>query len=315
MTRLLSLFVRVLVTLGMAAVAAVVGLALWDYYMDAPWTRDGRVRADVVAVAPDVSGLVTEVMVQDNQTVKKGDVLFRIDPDRFQLGLRQAEAMVEGKKASAVQADADFARYRKLSDAAASQQRVEAAQATDLTAKAAYEQAVADRDLAKLNLDRSEVRAPVNGRITNMGLRPGAYVTTGHGVMALIDSDTLRVEGYFEETKLPRIRLGARTTVRLLGDGGLLQGRVESIAGGIAETGRTDGANLLASVNPTFAWVRLAQRIPVRIALDGGTDDVRLVSGRTATVSIEARGETPRFDLLGFWRGASAPPARRGDGR
>src|ERR1700712_739067 len=283
MTALFSVLGRLLVTLGMVAAALIVGLGLWDYCMDAPWTRDGRVRADVVAVAPDVSGLVTEVLVEDNQNVRKGDVLFRIDPDRFRLGLRQAEAMVEGRKATAEQTEADYARYSKLSDAAVSQQKVEAAKAADLTAQAAYAQAVADRDLARLNLERSAVRASVNGRITNMELRPGAYVTTGRGVMALIDSDTLRVEGYFEETKLPRIHVGDQASIRLMGDEATLTGHVESFAGGIEDRERTAGSNLLASVNPTFAWVRLAQRIPVRIKLDRVADEVRLVSGRTAT--------------------------------
>ncbi|SDO30576.1 RND family efflux transporter, MFP subunit [Methylobacterium phyllostachyos] len=312
MTAFLSLAGRLLVTLGMVAVALVVGLALWDYYMDAPWTRDGRVRADVVAVAPDVSGLVTEVLVEDNQVVRKGDVLFRIDPDRFRLGLRQAEAVVEGRKATAEQTAADYARYSKLSDAAVSQQKVEAAKAADLAAQAAYEQAKADRDLAKLNLERSAVRASVNGRIANMELRPGAYVTTGHGVMALIDSDTVRIEGYFEETKLPRIQVGAPATVQLMGEAGVLKGHVASIAGGIAETGRSDATNLLANVNPTFSWVRLAQRIPVRIALDPGVADPRLVSGRTATVSIapETGGGALRWDALrrswSGWREALA---------
>jgi len=312
MTALLALVGRLLVTLGTVAVALIVGVALWDYYMDAPWTRDGRVRADVVAVAPDVSGLVTEVLVEDNQVVRKGDVLFRIDPDRFRLGLRQAEAMVEGRKATAEQNAADFARYSKLSDAAVSQQKVEAAKAADLAAQATYEQAKADRDLAKLNLERSAVRASVNGRIANMELRPGAYVTTGHGVMALIDSDTVRIEGYFEETKLPRIKVGAPATVQLMGEDGVLKGRVASIAGGIAETGRSDATNLLANVNPTFSWVRLAQRIPVRIALDPGVSDPRLVSGRTATVSIApgAGGEALRWDALrrswAGWREALA---------
>lgn len=287
MTRFLAVVGRLVVTLAMVAVAIIVGLALWDYYMEAPWTRDGRVRADVVVVAPDVSGLVTEVLVKDNQTVKKGTVLFRIDPDRFHLALRQADAVVAGKKASADQAAADFSRYSKLSDAAVSQQRLEAAQAADLNAKADYEQAVADRDLARLNLDRSEVKASVNGRLTNMTLQPGSYVTTGKGVMALIDGDTIRVEGYFEETKLPRIRIGAATTIRLMGDSRLLKGHVQSIAGGIADPNRTESTDLLANVNPTFAWVRLAQRVPVRIALDGVVDDQRLIIGRTATVSIE----------------------------
>lgn len=301
MTSLLFLVQRLLITLAVVIVAIVAGLALWDYYMNAPWTRDGRIRADVVVVAPDVSGLVTEVMVEDNQKVQKGDVLFRIDPDRFRFNLRQAEAMVEGRRAATEQTTEDYARYSKLSDAAVTQQRLEAAKAADLTAKAAYEQALADRDTAKLNLDRSVVRASVNGLITNMGLRPGAYVATGRGVMALIDDDTLRVEAYFEETKLPRIRVGAPTTVQLMGESEVLRGKVRSIAGGIAETGRADATNLLASVDPTFAWVRLPQRIPVRIALDRTANDPRLVSGRTATVSITAPDGRNAVDFRWPW--------------
>ena len=300
MTRFLTFSFRIAVTLVTVAAAVVVGSALWDYYMNAPWTRDGRVRADVVEVAPDVSGLVTEVLATDNQVVKRGDVLFRINPERFTLALRQADAIVEGKKATAVQAEADFGRYSKLSDAAVSQQRLEAAQATYLEAKAAYGQAVADRDLAKLNLDRSVVKASVNGRITNMELLPGTYVTIGRGVMALIDSDTLRVEGYFEETKLPRIHVGDKASVRLMGERETLTGRVESFAGGIEDRERSAGSNLLANVNPTFSWVRLAQRVPVRIALDPAPEGVRLVSGRTATVAIESSRGIQRFDLLGF---------------
>ena len=287
MNRLLALSSRVAITLGMVVLAAIVGLALWDYYMNAPWTRDGRVRADVVAIAPDVSGLVTDVLVKDNQHVRRGDVLFRIDPERFSLALRQAEAAVEGKKASNEQAEADYQRYSKLSEAAVSEQKVELARAAAQETKAAYDQAVADRDVAKLNLARSEVRASVNGQITNMDLRPGAYVSVGHGVMALIDEDTLRVEGYFEENKLPRIHIGDKATVRLFGEKSVLTGRVESIAGGIEDRERTSGTNLLANVNPTFSWVRLAQRVPVRIVLDPLPPGTKLVSGRTATVEIE----------------------------
>lgn len=306
MKRLLALSFRLVATLAMVAAAIVVGLALWDYYMEAPWTRDGRVRADVVGVAPDVSGLVTEVLVEDNQVVRRGDVLFKIDPERFTLALRQADAIVEGKKATAEQAAADYQRYIKLSDAAVSQQKVELTKATDLAAKAAYDQAVADRDVARLNLERSAVKASVNGRITNMELRPGNYVNTGKGVMALVDTDTLRIEGYFEETKLPRIHVGDTATIRLMGDEGVITGHVESFAGGIEDRERSAGANLLANVNPTFAWVRLAQRIPVRIKLDGVPDQTRLVSGRTATVSVGAAGRSPRLDFLGFWRKAAA---------
>ena len=282
----MNIVLRPLVTLVTVAIALAVGYALWDYYINAPWTRDGKVRADVVAVAPDVSGLVTQVLVHDNQRVRKGDVLFRIDPDRFDLALRQAEATVAGKQASLVQAQLDYQRYDKLTDIAVSDQRRELARATAEEAKAAYDQAVADRDLAKLNRVRSEVRASVNGLITNMDLQPGAYVSVGHGVTALIDEDTLRIEGYFEETKLPRIKVGDAATVRLIGERTLLTGHVQSIAGGIDDRERSSGNDLLANVNPTFSWVRLAQRIPVRIALDAVPKSIDLVAGRTATVEI-----------------------------
>ena len=286
MNNVFGIVLRPLVTLVTVAIALAVGYALWDYYINAPWTRDGKVRADVVAVAPDVSGLVTEVLVHDNQRVRKGDMLFRIDPDRFDLALRQAEAIVAGKQASLVQAQLDYQRYDKLTDIAVSDQRRELAKATAEEAKAAYEQAVADRDLAKLNRVRSEVRASVNGLITNMDLQPGAYVSVGHGVTALIDEDTLRIEGYFEETKLPRIKVGDAATVRLIGERTLLTGHVQSIAGGIDDRERSSGNDLLANVNPTFSWVRLAQRIPVRIALDAVPKSIDLVAGRTATVEI-----------------------------
>ena len=287
MTHISPILVRIAVTLGMVALALVVGSALWDYYMNAPWTRDGRVRADVVAVAPDVSGLVTEIPVNDNQEVKRGDVLFRVDPERFQIALRQADAIVDGKKAAAEQASADYERYAHLSEVAASQQKVEAARSAQLQAAAELRRAVADRDLAKLNLERSAVKAQVNGLITNMNLRPGAFVTAGRGVLALIDTDTLRVEGYFEETKLRRIHLGDPVTIHLMGEDQPLRGRVEGVAGGIEDRERTNGSSLLANVNPTFSWVRLAQRIPVRIKLDHVPDDLRLIIGRTATVSVD----------------------------
>jgi multidrug resistance efflux pump len=270
-----------------AVVAAVaVAMHLWSYYMDAPWTRDGHVRADVVQVAPDVSGFVTDVLVRDNQRVHRGDIIFRIDRARFALSLQQADAVVAGRRASLDEANADLKRYRSLTTDAVSQQKQEQVLATQQQAQAAYDQAVADRAVAQLNLDRSEVRASVNGTITNMDLRPGTYVTAGHGVMALVDNDTLHVEGYFEETKLPRIHVGDPVRVHLMGDASPLTGHVESIAAGIEDRDRADGANLLANVNPTFNWVRLAQRVPVRIALDDKPDPARLVTGRSATVEV-----------------------------
>ena len=267
-------------------VALWAGTRLWDYYMNEPWTRDGRVRADVVPVAPDVSGFVTEVLVKDNQQVQRGDVLFRIDRARYEIAQKQAEAVLLGKRAMLEEANADLQRYSALTPGVVvSRQRMDQVIATQGSAQAAHNQAVADLGLAKLNLERSEVRAAVTGVVTNMELRPGTYLTPGKGVMALLDSDTLRVEGYFEETKLPRIHLGDAVNVRLLGSDHALRGRVESVAAGIEDRDRSAGATLLANVNPTFNWVRLAQRVPVRIALDQA-EAGELVAGATATVEV-----------------------------
>jgi RND family efflux transporter MFP subunit len=273
-------------TIVLAGLAVLAGWQLWVHYELEPWTRDGRVRADVVAIAPDVSGLVTEVLVHDNQIVHKGDVLFRIDRDRFLLALRQAEANVEGRTATLDAAQKDLVRYKTMTNIAVSEQKIEQVTATAAQAQADLHQAEADRDLAKLNLERSEVRASVNGPITNFDLRPGNYVAAGKGVAALIDRDSLHVDGYFEETKLPLIQVGDKAVVHMMGEDQAILGHVESVAGGIEDRDRSSGSNLLADVNPTFSWVRLAQRIPVRIALDQVPSGVRLVAGRTSTVII-----------------------------
>jgi len=286
MKTLASYSLRLAVTAVAVAVAAVVGWQLWTYYMDAPWTRDGRVRADVVQVAADVSGLVSEVLVHDNETVKKGQVLFRIDPLRFQYALQQAEAVVSNRQAAAEEAAREMSRYTSLSNLAASQEVKEQRSAGSAEAAAAYQQAMADRDVAKLNLARSEVRASVNGLVTNFDMRPGNFIDAGKPVFALIDTDSLHIDAYFEETKLPRIEVGAPARVHLMGESTLIDGHVESIAGGIADRERQQGSDLLANVNPTFSWVRLAQRVPVRIALDRVPLGMRLVTGRTATVEI-----------------------------
>jgi RND family efflux transporter MFP subunit len=286
MKALLNSLRRFALTGVVVLVALWAGAWLWDYYMNEPWTRDGHVRADVVPVAPDVSGFVTEVLVKDNQQVRRGDVLFRIDRARYEIALKQAEAVLLGKRAMLDEANADLKRYSALTPGlVVSTQRMDQVIAIQGSAQAAYDQAVADLGLARLNLERSEVRAAVNGVVTNMELRPGTYLTPGKAVLALLDSDTLRVEGYFEETKLPRIHLGDAVNVRLLGSHHPLRGRVESIAAGIEDRDRSAGATLLANVNPTFNWVRLAQRVPVRIALDRA-EASELVAGATATVEV-----------------------------
>ncbi|MBY5850795.1 efflux RND transporter periplasmic adaptor subunit [Rhizobium ruizarguesonis] len=284
--------VRLIVTLAFVCAAFYVGRGLWVHYMDEPWTRDARLRADVVGIAPDVSGLVSEVDVQDNQRVKKGDVLFRVDRERFNIALAQAEAALEGSRAAMEQAHRERERQERLGDAASLQQKEQARTAED-QARAAYGQALANRDLAKLNLDRSEIKATVNGTVSNLSLRPGDYVTAGTAKVALVDTDSLRVEGYFEETKLPRIHVGDTVSVRLMGQSQRLQGHIDSIATGIEDRERTAGTGLLANINPTFSWVRLAQRVPVRINLDNVPGNVHLIAGLTATVEVREPSSKP----------------------
>jgi RND family efflux transporter MFP subunit len=277
---------RVLLTLVSLVVAVAVGWQLWSYYMLEPWTRDGRVRADVVTVAADVAGLISDVFVHDNQKVTKGQPLFRIDQRRFQYALDQAKADVASRQATLDQAQRDLERARSLTSAAVTVQQVEQRQQAVDVDQAGLDAANAALEIARLNLERSTVLAPVNGIVTNFDLLPGRYVNAGTAVFALLGSDTFRVEGYFEETKLRRIRIGEDATVKLIGDPRLLSGHVESIAYGIEDQNRSTSSNLLASVNPTFSWVRLAQRIPVRIKLDNVPPDLLLAAGRTATVSI-----------------------------
>src|SRR5271169_205806 len=277
---------RVLLTLVSLLVAIAVGWQLWSYYMLEPWTRDGRVRADVVTVAADVAGLISDVFVHDNEKVAKGQPLFRIDQRRFQYALEEAKASVDSRQVNLDQAKRDLTRSKSLTSVAITVQQVEQSQQSADVAQANLDDAKASLDVAKLNLERSTILAPVNGIVTNFDLLPGRYVNAGASVFALIDSDTFRVEGYFEETKLRRIRIGDDATVKLIGDARVLSGHVESIAYGIEDQNRSTSSDLLASVNPTFSWRSEERRVPVRIKLDNVPPDLLLVAGRTATVSI-----------------------------
>jgi RND family efflux transporter MFP subunit len=284
-----SFLPRFALTLAVVLIAAFVAWQLWIYYMQDPWTRDGRVRADVVEIAPDVSGLVAQVFVQDNETVHAGEKLFQIDPMRFTLAVRQAQATVAKAQAQYDEASRDAKRYDSLSGNAVSDLTRDQSTTQALEAQAELDQAQADLDTANLNLSRGTVVATVNGVITNFSMRPGDYVTAGSAVAALVDSDSLYVDGYFEETKLPRIAIGDTATISLLGGGPAITGHVQSIDAGIADNERVAAPNLLANVNPTFTWVRLAQRVPVRIALDHVPPGTRLIAGLTATVAIGTR--------------------------
>ncbi|MDR3504779.1 MAG: HlyD family secretion protein [Acidocella sp.] len=284
-----SFTLRFLTTLLVLAVAAVVGWQLWNYYMEAPWTRDGRVRADVVSLAPDVTGPVVQVFVHDNEVVHTGDKLFQIDPVRFTLALQQAQAAVARTHAAMEDAQSTAARYAAASTNATSGLNRDQVSAAAQEAEAEYNKAQADLGIAQLNLHRSTVYATVNGMITNFSMRPGDYVTAGKEVLAIVDSDSLYVDAYLEETKMRGIAPGDAAKITLMQGGPAITGHVSGIAAGIADVERVAAPTLLADVNPTFTWVRLAARIPVRVELDHVPDGVRLVAGMTCTVSITPR--------------------------
>jgi RND family efflux transporter MFP subunit len=296
----------VLVLLGRITVTAVTVIFaliacrwLWVHYREDPWTRDARVRADVAQISPDVGGFVTEVDIHDNSRVKKGQILFVVDRPRYQLAVEQADANLAQANATLqaqivvlAQARRDDARNHALGDLASTETveqgatRVAQLQASINQLRASAAQAKAARDTARLNLDRTMVYAPVDGVAADVQLRPGDYLTVGKPAFGVVDANSLHVDGYFEETKLGSIRVGDHVTARLMGDGRRLEGHVESISPGIEDRERTSSGDLLVNVNPTFDWVRLAQRIPVRIHIDQTPADLRLIAGRTATVTI-----------------------------
>jgi multidrug resistance efflux pump len=265
--------------------ASMVALWLWNRYETAPWTRDGHVYADVVRVSPDIGGLVTEVDVHDNEVVHKGQLLFVVDRPRYADALSQAEAAVASAEATLDLARRIANRNRVLGDLVAVEAREES-DAQVQTSLAALHQAMAARATAQLNLDRTAVLASVNGYITNLSLRPGDYLAAGTQALAMIDLESIRIEAYLEETKLRHVEVGDQARIRLMGDQQDLIGHVESIAGGITDDQRGISSNMLATVNPTFTWVRLAQRIPVRVHVDRMPAGTRLILGRTATVTI-----------------------------
>jgi multidrug resistance efflux pump len=287
--------VRVLLTLIFLAVAGFLGYDMANYYLYSPWTRDARVRADVVTVAPDVSGYVDDIRVKNDQFVHKGDVLFVVDQERYRIALADAEAALAARQAQYQMALDQYQRRSKLSPGyTITVENLDNARRQSESAAATYQQAIASRDNAALNLKRTEVHAQVNGFITNLNLSKGVYAVQGKPVMALIDSDSYRVEAYFEETKIPHIRAGDVAEIRLMDGSPALQGTVLGIARGITDQDNRDGPELLSSVNPSFTWVRLAQRIPVRIRLTHVPPGVLVSAGMTCTV-IMTDGMQPRI--------------------
>ncbi|MDD2088674.1 HlyD family secretion protein [Pseudomonas guariconensis] len=301
-------------TLAVLALALVLGWFAWDYYTRAPWTRDARVRADVVTLSAEVAGRIIELPIHDNQFVKQGDLLLQIDPARYELAVLHAERAVEVARAALGQSKASIvANEALLKQRRSEEQRRRRLQSLSAISAEEWEKsgtdvAVAQADLlreqsnlglaqanvqlaeatlkqARLDLERTRVTAPVSGYVTNLLTRQGDFAQSGTPLLALVDSSSFHVSGYFEETKLPKIKVGSHARIALM-SGEVLEGTVESIAYAITDRENQPGNRLLANVNPSYTWVKLAQRIPVRLRLERSADAPPLRAGTTATVTI-----------------------------
>ncbi|AJA64143.1 MULTISPECIES: biotin/lipoyl-binding protein [Bradyrhizobium] len=273
-------------TLAIALVAILISVATWQHYVTAPWTRNGSVRVQVANVAPQIAGKIVELRVADNQFVHKGDVLYVIDPFDFDVAVRIGKALVDQRAADLEVKQAEFDRRRRLSDLATTPEEQQIFAGNASQAKAAYAAAAHQLAQAELNLKRTNVLSPVDGYVTNLLLRVGDYALTGVTNVSIIDSSSFWIDGYFEETKMAHVCVGDRVEAQLVGYSKPILGHVKTVTRGISASNAAAGTQGLPSVDPIYTWVRLAQRIPVRVAIDTVPPGVPLVSGMTATVTI-----------------------------
>lgn len=274
-------------TLVVIAIAGVLSWWMWSVYMGTPWTRDATVRAYVVTLAPEVAGRVTQLPVHDNQFVHKGDLLLAIDQTDYKIAVQLAEAAVQQTQANAENAERQAKRRLALNTLAVTHEEQETYQSNAVAAEAQYKQAVARLNQAKVNLARTEIHSPVNGWVTNLTAQLGDYANVGQKLISVINGDSFWIDAYFEENQIDLIKAGDPVRIKLMGYKHILHGTVESIARGINTPNSQPNGQGLATVNPIFTWVRLAQRIPVRIGFDHPPADLVLSAGMTATVEVE----------------------------
>ncbi|AKM46776.1 MULTISPECIES: p-hydroxybenzoic acid efflux pump subunit AaeA [Edwardsiella] len=292
MKRWIGRMTRVAITLALLALAALAVFKAWVFYTASPWTRDARFSADVVAIAPDVSGLVENVQVQDNQRVAQGAVLFRIDPQRYRAALAQAEADERYYQALVTEKRRESQRRAELGGRIVAQESIDLAYSALAAAEQQLARAQATRTLAQLDLERTVVRAPASGWVTNLQVHGGEFINRGVNAVALIKQNSFYVQAYMEETKLAGVRRGSPAQITPLGSDRILHGTVDSISAGVNDSSATPGRKGLATVDSNLEWVRLAQRVPVRIRLDAATQAHPYPAGTTATVVIGTGGET-----------------------
>ncbi|KIS44713.1 HlyD family secretion protein [Kosakonia radicincitans] len=277
-------------TLLVLAVAIVAAWWMWNYYMQTPWTRDGKIRAEQVSITPQVSGTITALAVKDNQFVKAGQLLFRIDDTPYHIAVLNAEAQLAKAQTDLAKASDEASRRRRLSQNYISAEDLDTANIGVKAAQAGVAIAEAQLAQAKWQLAQTTVSAPVDGWVTNLSARTGNYATTGQPIFALVDSHSFYAMGYFEETKLRHIHEGATAKIVLYSGNVTLQGHVSSIGRAIYDQSVETDSGLVPDIKPNVPWVRLAQRVPVRIQFDKLPDNLTLVSGTTCTVAI---GEQP----------------------
>jgi len=290
MSKGIASFMRYLITLAAVVIAGMVLASMFREYLFQPWTRDGHVRAQVIKITPRVGGPIIDLPIHDNQAVTRGDLLFSIDPRTYQLAIEQAEAKLKQALSSELVAADQARRGRDLSrkdKGAISEQALVRKENDLLVAKANVEVAEANLHAAKLDLEFTEVRAPVDGYVTNLLLRYGSQTVANQPALALIDTNSFWVHGFFKETQIENIRPDNKVVIKLMSYPDTpLEGVVESMGWGIAQQDGAPAADLLPTINPSFDWIRLAQRIPVRIRLTHLPDEVDLRVGTTASVFV-----------------------------
>ncbi|MGE8391417.1 HlyD family secretion protein [Pseudomonas sp. BIGb0427] len=298
MNHVVRLF-KFLATLVVGAFSLYFGLSLWNAYVLAPWTRDGRISAQVIRIAPEVSGSIERVWVGDNQWVQKGELMYSIDARSYALAVDQKAAELAEVKEVFQQRNEEL-RRRKLLVGVVPKEEIDNAVRTRAIANARLNIAQAQLAQAQLELQRTKIFAPVDGYVTQLRLQPGDYAVAGGTNMFVVDSKSFWVTGYFEETKLTNIPLGAHAKVKLMGFSPLLSGHVSSIGRGVSDTNEVRAQNGLPQVSPTFSWIRLAQRLPVRIEIDHIPEGVELAAGMTASIEVDQAG-APNHRRLTHW--------------
>lgn len=290
MKALIRKIARYAITILLVIIAVVIIFRAWVFYTESPWTRDAKFAADVVAISPDVTGLITDVPVHDNQLVKKGDTLFVVDRPRYQKALDQAQADVEYYQALVGEKRREAGRRNQLGTSAMSREAIDQANNDLQTSEHQLAKSVATRDLAKIDLERTTVKAPSDGWVTNLNVYQGEFITRGSVAVALVQQHSFYVLAYLEETKLHGVERGFRAEVTPLGSNVVLRGTVDSVAAGVTNSSSSVDSKGMATIDSNLEWVRLAQRVPVRIRLDQQPGN-RFPAGTTATVVITGQAD------------------------